>query len=219
MKVGTDGILLGAWARFPNGRIRILDAGSGSGLISLQLAQRYPEAVVTALEIESDAVLQCSENFERSPWADRLECVRGDFADPPAFPAPFHGIISNPPFHSASTSQLPGGRGRARNAAALPPSILFRQAFDLSSKEACFSLIWPSDTFGELVDIAAHSGWFPSRRTRVRARAAGTCKRILSEWVKVPGNRLEEDELCIGDTDGNYSPAYIRLTRDFYLGM
>ncbi len=219
MKVGTDGILLGAWARIPDGRVRILDVGSGSGLISLQLAQRYPEAVLTALEIEEEAALQSAENFMESPWSDRLECIIGDFADPPAFSDLFHGIISNPPFHSASTSKRPGGRGRARNTSALPPSTLFRQAFNLSSSEARFSLIWPGDTFSEIEEGAALAGWFPSRLTRIRTRIGGPCKRILSEWVKVPANRREEDELCIGDAEGNYSREYIRLTADFYLDL
>ncbi len=118
MKVGTDGVLLGAWANAPAAG-RILDVGTGSGIIALMLAQRYPIAFVSAVEIDANAARQAAENVRRSPWPDRIRVFNESFAKfcqrPENGAGRFHGIICNPPFFQAGTRSRDLSRRRARH--------------------------------------------------------------------------------------------------------
>ena len=144
MKVGTDGTLLGAWATVPPKPCRVLDIGTGTGLVALMLAQRFPQASVTALDIDSEAVLQARENVQSSPFADRIEVIQADAADFDA-KEPFDVVVSNPPYFEQSLECPDQQRTLARHAASLTYTQLTRTAFRLLGDEGTFSVVIPVD--------------------------------------------------------------------------
>ena len=141
MKVGTDGTLLGAWA---NGGRSVLDIGTGTGLIALMMAQRFPEARVTAIDIDQAACLQAHDNVAASPFASRIQIVQADVADYEA--EPFDVIVSNPPYFVESLTCPDYQRTTARHTASLTYQTLMCSAFRLLSDEGRFSVIIPFDS-------------------------------------------------------------------------
>ena len=214
MKVGTDGVLLGAWA--PVGQAaRILDVGTGTGLIALQMAQRNALAQVTAVEIDADAADQARRNVAASPWAGRIEVVCADFADfrPDE---PFDLVVSNPPYFVDALRCPDGQRSQARHAGSLNYVSLFRHSRELLAEGGKVSVIVPSEVAGQAEDAAWANGLYPERRTRVHTKQGKPPRRVLLTF----GRKLcpfVEDALYISAPDGSYTEAYKALTRDFYL--
>ena len=150
MKVGTDGVLLGAWA--PGGK-HILDVGSGTGLISLMMAQRFPEAQVLGIDMDGEACEEAAENVAASPFADRVEiecCRLQDYHSAESFDA----IVSNPPFFLNSLKNPDSKRTMARHTDSLPFRDLFRGAKMLLSDDGVFSVIVPSEVLEVVVSEA-----------------------------------------------------------------
>lgn len=139
MKVGTDGTLLGAWAR---GGRRILDVGTGTGLIALMMAQRFRQACVTGIDIDADAVAQAAENVAASPFAQRISIVRSDVKDMEGL---FDAIVSNPPYFVGSLHSPDRQRTMARHADTLPYRLLMQQAQRLLTDEGEMSVVVPTD--------------------------------------------------------------------------
>lgn len=215
MKVGTDGVLLGAWVDIEAEDRRLLDIGTGTGVIALMLAQRAPEATIWGVDIES--VEEARRNGERSPWGDRLH-----FEQTPvqAFEAePFDLILSNPPFFVESLRCPDHGRTMARHAVALPFDALRDAVVRLLKPEGRFALVLPTDEAARFEQIA-QGVLRPIRRTRVRTTPRHPAKRCLLEFVHEALERVAEpdSELMIGTGEHEtYTEEYRALTRDFYL--
>lgn len=215
MKIGTDGVLLGAWAPV-DGVGSVLDVGTGSGLIALQLAQRCPSATITAIEIESEAAAQAQENMEESPWGNRMEVVCQDFTSFTTHQR-FDLIVSNPPYFQDSLRNPDLQRSMARHTTTLPFQTLFRQSASLLADGGRMAVVVPADAARQVEETAWFSGLYLQRTTRVYTKPGKPCKRQLILF----GNRFTalplSDELFIHDATGGYSEEYRLLTSPFYL--
>ena len=221
MKVGTDGVLLGAWISLEHQPFSILDIGTGTGVIALMLAQRSSAELIDALEIDEDAYEQAVENFENSDWGDRLFCYHAafdEFVEEMQDEEKYDLIISNPPFYSSNYSSGDAQRDQARFADALPFNQLLEGASLLLSKNGKFNVIVPRQEEDDFLKLAKKYNLFPSRITRVRGDRASEVKRSLLE-LSFSEKEYTTGELIIEDTRHNYTPEYISLVKDFYLKM
>ena len=214
MKVGTDGVLLGAWAEVRPGDRRMLDVGTGTGLIALMLAQRSA-AWITAVDIDVECATQAAENFAASPWADRLDAVsvavqRYDPVEK------FDLIVSNPPYYVDSLLSPDEGRNTARHAGGLNYDLLFRRSARLLSEGGVVSIVIPSEVERAAEDAAWMQGLYPQRRTRVYTKAGKPARRVLVTYGRRLGP-VAEDTLYIHQAGDDYSDDYRRLTGEFYL--
>ena len=230
MKVGTDGVLLGAWAGpgrpwgMSGGSPQtILDIGTGSGLVALMLAQRFPEAQVTGIDSDAEAAAQARENFTGSPWPQRLraahislqEFCRGTAATAAA--RRFDLIVSNPPFYDTTLTNPDPLRTAARHTGGLTHEELLLLSAGLLSDTGVFSLIVPSESEKSILRLADRSRLHLHRLTRVYSKPSSRPRRILATFGRQQLPQPLEDSLTLTDTDGTRSPEHIRLTRDFYL--
>ena len=216
MKVGTDGVLLGAWTNI-NHSHRILDIGTGTGLIALMLAQRCPQALITAIDINMEAVEQAHENALSSPWKDRVEVLLQDIC---TFPTDqqFDTIVSNPPYFIDSLKCPDSQRNTARHTDTLDAGRLLASVAQLLTDEGRFSIILPAEQTDLLIQTARTKGLYPSRHTAVITRPGLSPKRVLMEFQKTE-NTFQTDELVIELERHVYSEDYIALTKEFYLKM
>ena len=216
MKVGTDGVLLGAWTDLSHSR-RILDIGTGTGLIALMLAQRCMDARITAIDLDSAAVEQAQENIQASPWKDRIEALQQDICT--YHPnGTFDTIVSNPPYFIDSLKCPDGQRSTARHTDTLDADRLIGKVSELLTSDGRFSIILPAEQTEDLIRVAGEKGLHPSRQTWVITRPGLSPKRILMEFRKIPV-MLQPDELVIELERHVYSEEYIALTQEFYLKM
>lgn len=216
MKVGTDGVLLGAWTDLSHSR-RILDIGTGTGLIALMLAQRCMDARITAIDLDSAAVEQAQENIQASPWKDRIEALQQDICT--YHPnGTFDTIVSNPPYFIDSLKCPDGQRSTARHTDTLDADRLIGKVSELLTSDGRFSIILPAEQTEDLIRVAGEKGLHPSRQTWVITRPGLSPKRILMEFRKTPAT-LQPDELVIELERHVYSEEYIALTKEFYLKM
>lgn len=219
MKIGTDGVLLGTWTNLDLQPQTILDIGAGTGVLSLMLAQRSPSADLEAIEIDEAAYEQCVENFEASPWADRLFCYHAgldEFMD--EMEHPYDLIISNPPFYAEQVSSGDAARDRARQKQSLPFEELLQGVAKLLAPEGLFSTIIPYKEEADFIALAASFGLFPNRILRVRGNPSAALKRSLLEF-RFKATKTLENELTIEVERHVYTEAYIDLTKAFYLHM
>ena len=225
MKVGTDGTLLGAWAR---GGQRVLDIGTGTGLIALMMAQRCPEALVTAVDIDADAVRQARENVAESPFAERITVVEGDI-NTLALPnsgnhishlSPliylFDAIVCNPPYFNDSLTCPDEQRTTARHTTTLTYRELMAAVARLLSADGEFSVVIPCDCKARLEAEAALAGLSKTRECSVRTTPRKTPRRFLLAFRKHPV-AVETTEGVLETEPGQRSDWYHALTNDFYL--
>lgn len=219
MKVGTDGVLLGAWTSLANHPKSILDIGAGTGVIALQMAQRSNAELIDAIELVEDAYVQCVDNFEQSDWADRLFCYHAgldEFVD--EMDDTYDLIVSNPPFYDEDVPSGNSSRDIARQNQSLPFEELIEGVAKLLENEGLFSVIIPFKSEETFIKIAKDNGLYPSRITRVRGTSSSDLKRSLMQF----GFHLETpkvNELVIEESRHQYTQDYIELTKDFYLKM
>ena len=216
MKVGTDGTLLGAWATMPaNGRI--LDIGTGTGLIAIMAAQRTSEAKITAIDIDEDCVLQAQENIAASPWPDRIEVIHSALQEFDASEK-FDVIISNPPYFIDSQLSPDAARSTARHTTTLPFNELVTGVRRLLADGGHFSLILPP-TEMERFRSAARGVMFVVRECHVWSTPTSGVRRIMAEFQAEPPAELTVVEKIVIEEKGRheYSEEYRTLTRDFYL--
>lgn len=216
MKVGTDGVLLGAWTHI-NYAHRILDIGTGTGLIALMLAQRCPHAFITAIDIDTDAVEQALENVQSSPWANRVEVALQDICIYSTNQR-FDTIVSNPPYFIDSLKCPDGQRNTARHTDTLDSVRLLSSVSRLLTDDGRFSIILPAEQTEILIQIAQTQNLYPSRQTAVITRPGLPPKRILMEFQKTR-KACQTDGLVIELERHVYSEEYIALTKEFYLKM
>lgn len=219
MKIGTDGVLLGAWVSLQNQPDSILDMGAGTGVISLQLAQRSTAETIDAIEIEEGAYEQCTENFENSPWADRLFCYHAsvqEFAS--EMDESYDLIVSNPPFYSEDFKTEDTARDQARFTDALPFRHLVVCAAHLLSEKGVFAVIIPKKEEAEFISIASENSLFPQRICDVQGTSTSEVKRSLLEFSFQKKETVQES-LTIETSRHEYTSEYIALVQDFYLKM
>ena len=219
MKVGTDGVLLGAWVNVEDVQ-RVLDVGVGSGLISLMIAQRNPQAEVLGIDIDSEAVSQAQENFQYSPFAERLKADVFDFNSQLSTlnSQPFHLIVSNPPFFTEDTLAPDVARATARSNSNLPFDVLIENAAKLLDENGRFAVIIPYLHASDFVLKASTFGLHLLRRCDVQTSPRKPFRRSLLEFGRLTAETLFST-LTLNDADGSRSQAYQALTEDFYLKM
>ncbi|MDE5969001.1 MAG: methyltransferase, partial [Muribaculaceae bacterium] len=185
MKVGTDGVLLGAWASIAGNPTSILDVGTGCGIIALMMAQRCPSANIQAIDIETNAIAEATENFNNSPWPDRLTCSLFDATDfAHATIQKFDLIISNPPFFAERTFAPDTSRAAARNQQSLSPEALFSAAAKLLSPEGSICVIYPASLSPEILAAASIAGLSPINVTDVITKEGSAPSRTLWQFSK-----------------------------------
>lgn len=240
MKVGTDGVLLGAWADVTDTR-RILDIGCGSGLIALMAAQRAPLAQVDGVEIDEAAAADARLNASQSPFAPRVRIFCADIltwnglsdGEPPAERTEgrlhYDCLLSNPPYHEEDLLPPSLQRAAARHTAGggLTFPALLRSAvrlLDTDSPASRLCLVLPAPALRSFLPLAAVHGLVPVRRTDVVTRPGKPPKRVLLEFrfpafvASLSGTFTQQtDELVLVAPDGSRSAAYSELCRDFYL--
>jgi tRNA1Val (adenine37-N6)-methyltransferase len=220
MKVGTDGVLLGAWTPIEHHPNTILDIGTGTGLIALMLAQRTSAEQIDAIEIDENAYEQAVDNFENSPWSDRLFCFHAgldEFMDEPE--DQYDLIVSNPPFYAEDYKTENEQRDLARFQDALPFEDLVEAADMLLSENGIFAVIIPFKEETRFIDLCAETELFPVKVTRVKGTPNSETKRSLLAFKRYELPVLTPDELIIETARHQYTPEYIELTKDFYLKM
>ena len=218
MKVGTDGVLLGAWADVTRAKT-ILDIGAGSGLVALICAQRST-AMITAVEIDDSAAQQAVENAADSPWKNRINVVHTSlekFAE--SSDQRFDSIVSNPPYFENSYKAKGVRRNLARHADMLPLGNLVRHAAALLTDTGSFSCILPAEEEFAFEERAAKEGLYLSRKTLVLPREGAEPKRVLFEFRKRPCEP-EISSIAILKRESNEAAGEYRyLTKDFYLNF
>jgi tRNA1Val (adenine37-N6)-methyltransferase len=216
MKVGTDGTLLGAWALASAGPCRVLDVGTGTGLIALMMAQRYPEAQVIAIDIDEKAVFQARENVLTSPFDDRIQVLEADiqtFEDSEKFDF----IVCNPPFFEDSLVCPDPQRAEARHTVSLGYRQLMESAFRLLKEDGHFSVIIPADCRSRLESEACLRGFFISRLCSVQTTPKKAPKRYMIEFAKHPVNEIDITNGVLESSPQNRSDWYRELTQEFYI--
>ncbi|MBR0310476.1 MAG: methyltransferase [Paludibacteraceae bacterium] len=244
MKVGTDGVLLGAWApvRLPSGRIpsSIMDVGTGSGLIALMLAQRCPAAQITAIDISQEAYEQAQENFAASPWSARLRAAHsplqqlGDSGRSAQGSDVYDLIVSNPPYFVDSLKNPDAARRVARHNDTLPFSDLMCTCAHLLAPDGILALIAPTEAEQVLQELAERNGLECTQCCYVHPKPDKPAKRVMMAWrtpepseYKQPPEHAaagtaamhsaQTTHLTLEDEQGGRSEAYQQLTKEFYL--
>lgn len=212
MKVGTDGLLLGAWAQ---GGKHVLDIGTGTGLIALMMAQRFPDAHVDAIDIDADAASQAEDNARRSPFADRV-AVRCVSLQEYVAEREYDSIVCNPPFFTQSLQSPDSKRTLARHSIALPFDDLFLHARRLMSEDGVFSIVVPSDALSQIETAAVMNNLFLVRRCLVRTTRKKPARRLLLSFSQKP-SPFHDEEGVIQEAVNEPSEWYRNLTCDFLL--
>ncbi|WP_337487312.1 tRNA1(Val) (adenine(37)-N6)-methyltransferase [Prevotella sp.] len=216
MKVGTDGVLLGAWA---NGGQRILDIGIGTALIALMMAQRCADAAITGVDIDHDAVQQARDNVNRTPFADRIGIIESPVQKLTAEThGQFDAIVCNPPFFTDSLKNPNQQRAVARHADTLPYRQLFQTVARLLSADGEFSAVIPSDCLSAFSAEAYMANLTLSRRCDIRTTQHKQPKRCLVAFRHAScQHEFCAEEHCLQEADGSRSEWYQQLTSDFYI--
>ena len=218
MKVGTDGVLLGAWVEsgLQPSATGILDVGTGSGLVALMLAQRFPQAHIDAIDIDEPAVSQAADNFLSSPWSDRLHAYH---ARVQAWQhGPYGLIVSNPPYFRNSLKNPDKGREMARHTDTLSYDELLCHSARLLAEDGTLALILPAETEQEVTETATRYSLFLTHVTRVYSKVPKPAKRVLLAFSRhLSAASPLENTLVLEDAQGVRSAAYQEITKDFYL--
>lgn len=219
MKVGTDGVLLGAWVSLESNPFSILDIGAGTGLIALMLAQKSNAELIDAVELNNEAYEQTVANFEESDWGDRLFCYHASLQE---FTEEIEGsydlIVSNPPFYTSTYKNLKEDRAMARHTETLTYRDLLQGVSKLLSENGSCAFIIPYLEAANFTKIAAEFKLYPNRITHVKGTETSELKRSLLQF-SFEENETEENLLVIEIERHNYTTAYKNLVKDFYLKM
>ncbi|NCT09571.1 MAG: methyltransferase [Flavobacteriia bacterium] len=222
MKIGTDAVLLGAWCSISHFPVKILDIGSGTGIISLMLAQRSDAETIDAIEIDKNAFEQSVENFEKSFWADRLYCYHcsfQEFVDEISLEEETYDlIVSNPPFYTDDSVTDNESRNKARFTSSLSFEDLLLGVSRILSQNGFFSVIIPFKEEENFVNIANENQLFLTEVCRVQGNLTSELKRSLLTF-SFEKSTIKASHLIIETERHKYTQEYINLTKDFYLKM
>lgn len=213
MKVGTDGVLLGAWA---NGGKRILDIGTGTGILALMMAQRFPNAYVDAIDIDEDACLQAKENAEGCPFGDRVHVYHAKLQSFETSSA-YDCIISNPPFFTNGQRSCEPQRALARHADTLPYPTLFKSVKRLLTEDGEFSAIIPYDNLSAFTEEAYYNGFSIVRQCTIKTTREKAPRRCLIAFSARGGKNVEKEEAVLQTRDGQRTDWYNNQTKNFYI--
>lgn len=221
MKVGTDGVLLGAWAEqdrelATESLPRILDIGTGTGLIALMMAQRFPEATVDAIDLDPSACQQATANAEASPFAGRIRVVQTAVQ---AFTAEekYDSIVSNPPFFTNGQRSDEQSRALARHADTLPYAALFKSVGELLAEDGRFSAIIPYDNYADFAAEGYLHGFSVVRHCTLRTTEQKPPRRCLVAFGRKAAANAEKESAVLQEADGKRTPWYNNLTKNFYI--
>jgi tRNA1Val (adenine37-N6)-methyltransferase len=215
MKVGMDGVLLGAWAN-ASGAEHILDIGTGTGLIALMLAQKNASAQIDAIEIDRDACDEAMFNVQLSDWNSRIKLFCQSFQEF-ATENKYDLIVSNPPFFGNGIKAPAETRAQARHSDALPLDVLVSGAANLLQENGRIALVLPAEQLQDVENLAKLNGLFLSRLCRVKPNPLKPDFRILIELCNRPTTLQEETLMIEFEKHHDYTPDYRELTKDFYL--
>lgn len=221
MKVGTDGVLLGAWAS-PKivscqlSTVNCLDIGTGTGLIALMLAQRFPAANIVGIDIDEASVEQAKENVENSPFKARISIQKQDFTDFGNFLNKYDLIVSNPPFYIENTLSGNKTRDIARHTTSLPFETLVSNTAKLLADGGLFSVIIPYQSALEFISICIANRLYLTRRTNIRSREGKPFNRVLLEF-STSIQPTETTTLTLYNANHDRTPEYAALTNAFYI--
>lgn len=213
MKVGTDGTILGAWAHVPDilfPSSRILDIGTGTGLIAIMMAQRFPNSLLTGIDIDASAVTQATENASASPFADRIQmkhCSLQNLVSDYKYDA----IVCNPPYFTNSLKCPDEKRSIARHDSSLSYNELMANSFRLLNDNGEISVIIPSDNKNDMDFAASVTGFYAKRVCTVKTTCRKPAKRVLLSYMRTYSAQIDVSEIIIGDDN------YNNMLRDFYL--
>ncbi len=214
MKVGTDGVILGAAVTLESGDARILDAGTGTGVVALMIAQRSGDGtMITGIDIDPAAAEEAAANFRNCPWAERLAADNLPVQD---CEGEFDLIVSNPPYFDESLTNPDPERTLARHTGTMSYRTLLDFAKDHLTADGRLSMILPTDRERDLMRYARMDGFFPFRILRIRTVARKEPMRMVVEFRRGRDNELREEELIIQEK-GRYTVQYTDLVKDFYL--
>ena len=216
MKVGTDGVLLGAWSDISDAK-KVLDIGTGTGLIAIMAAQRS-NAIIDAVEIEAFSYQQALSNFAACPWSSRINAHHASFQDFAQNQLEkYDAIVSNPPYFLNGLSAKEKSRTQARHADHLPFEELLKGAIQLLLDDGTLSVILPVEEGELFIRLARLEGFYLKRKISVLPNPGKPAKRYLLEF-SMQDCKLQTDELRVENGQRHvYSPEYINLTKDFYL--
>ena len=215
MKIGTDSMLLGAWA-CPGKARKILDIGTGCGVLALMMAQKS-EAIIEAIDIDLLSIIEAQGNFIRSQWFNRLFAIHIPLQVFTENSQPgYDFIISNPPYFSNALKSSSARKNSTRHDQRLSREELIRSVSQILTPEGSFALILPADDAEEFVALCKTNGVYLRRRMTVYPKPAVLPMRTLMEFTKSQCNNMDETELTILDCSGTFSAEYLALTRNFH---
>ncbi len=216
LKIGTDGVLLGAWSQTGES-LSIWDIGTGTGVIALMLAQRS-DALITGFEIDPHAASVAASNFRNSPWAGRMKIIEGDAVEMTKYLDPADIIISNPPYYTADGA-IPA-KGHQRDMARRNSRLSFKNVIEIAARKlsptGSLFLVSPESSRDTIEWEAAINDLKLRRLTSVKTKATASPTRLLWHFSRL-GGPLLTDSLAIRTGEGDYTPEYISLTKDYYL--
>ena len=222
MKVGTDGVLLGAWCSLENSPKKILDIGTGTGIISLMLAQRSSAITIDGVEIDTSAYMQTVDNFENSDWSDRLYCYNASFQkfadDTHNEKETYDLIVSNPPFYTEDYITKNSSRNKARFTTSLTFKQLIAGVSKILSKSGFFSTIIPFKEESTFISLAEQHRLFLNKICRVKGNKNSDIKRSLLTFSFYK-KEINETNLIIENSRHKYTKEYVELTNSFYIKM
>lgn len=220
MKVGTDGVLLGAWTPVDHQPQRILDVGAGTGLVALMLAQRTDDSMIDAVEIDDLACVDADTNFQESPWSNRLNLYNTSlqsFAEKSEYS--YDLIVSNPPYFSGSLKNPNQRKAAARHNGGLSQEELVSCILKLLSKQGRFSLILPVSDYDNFRLKAARAGLFESQRLEVSPNPGKPVKRVISEWTRSAVSVPNIERIDIEESRHKYTSGFKNIVSGFYLAF
>jgi len=218
MKVGIDGVLLGAWTPVGNAR-KMLDVGCGTGLIALMLAQRS-EAEIMCIDIDEKVILQATENIKNSPWSNRIAVLQNSFQDFANISSErFDLIVSNPPYFVNSLKAPDESRTTARHADSLTHEELIENALKLLNPNGRICLILPVVEALQCIQFAESNGMCCSKQVTVFPKPGAQAKRFLLEFSQIQQEKTETELTIESEIRHHYSPDFIELAKDFYLKL
>lgn len=215
MKVGVDAVILGAWAG--ETATKILDIGTGCGVIALILAQRFPEACIIGIDIDEESVKEANENFKDSPWDERLNALKIQF--PEALPdeySKFDLVVSNPPYFKSGIDNPMTRREKARHQDTLSVFSLIEHAGKFLTEDGVLSMIFPIEFKEEVLTQGLKHGWHIHRKCYLRDNPRRNEKRVMMEFKKGKEGEISEERITLFES-GKPSERYTELCREFYL--
>ena len=217
MKIGTDSILFGSWLKMSSSYKSILDIGTGTGLLSLMMAQKNSQASITALEIDEDAFLQAKGNIANSKWGNRIDLIHTD-ANLWSCDNKYNLLISNPPYFSKALQAEDAKRNKARHQVDFKIGDLLSLWKKFGTENSELACVLPVDQAEVLIDLALKESFYLKKQTLVQSNIESKVIRHLLLFSKEKAPTVKS-ELCIYTLEKQYTKTYIDLTIDFYLGL